>query len=71
MIGTSDLQISSLALYHLNYMGSIDITGLNPSLESNAMQGVVVCDIICRHLTGGELTSSLLIYFDVLNQIDK
>ena len=28
-IWTSDLQISSLALYHLSYSGSIDCTGIN------------------------------------------
>ena len=40
-IGTSDLQISSLALHHLS---SIDGIGLNLSPESNAMQGLVFCD---------------------------
>ena len=59
-IRTSDLQISSLALYQLSYPGSIDGTGLNLSLESDAVQGVVVCDTICHHLTS-ELTSSLFI----------
>ena len=41
-IQTSDLQISTLALYHSSYLCSIDGTGLNLSLESNAMQGIVV-----------------------------
>ena len=36
-IWASDLQISSLAHYHLSYLVSIDGTGLNFSLESNAM----------------------------------
>ena len=45
-IRTSDLQISSLALQNLSYPGSIDGTGLNLSLESNAMLGVVVCGFI-------------------------
>ena len=40
-------------------MGSVDSTGLNLSLESKAMQGVVVCDTIC-HLPS-ELTLSLFI----------
>ena len=31
-------QISCLALYHLSYPGSIDSTGLNLPLESNAIQ---------------------------------
>ena len=43
-IRNSNLQISSLALYHLSYPGSIDGTGLNFSIESNAMQGIVVYD---------------------------
>ena len=43
-------------LYHLSYPGSIDGTGPNFSLESNAIQGVVVCDTLCHHLTF-ELTS--------------
>ena len=37
-IQTSDLQISSLAFYHLSYPGSIDGTGLNLLLESKAIQ---------------------------------
>ena len=45
-IWTSDLQISSLPFYHLSYPGSIDGTCLNLSLESNAMQGVVICDTV-------------------------
>ena len=69
-IRISDLRISSLALYHLNYPGSIDGTGLNLSLESNAMQGVVVCDTVSRRLID-ELTSSLFIYSDILGQIDN
>ena len=43
-IRISDFYISVLALYHLSYPGSIKDTDLNFSLESNAMQGVVVCD---------------------------
>ena len=57
-IQISDLQISSLALYHLSYPGSIDDTGLNFSLESNAMQGAFVCDTVCPRLTG-----ELRVYF--------
>ena len=53
------LHIFSLGLYHLSYPGSIESTDLNLSLESNAMQGVVVCGT--HHLTG-ELTLSLIIY---------
>ena len=34
-IRTSDLRISSLALYHLSYPDSIESTGLNLPLESN------------------------------------
>ena len=45
-IWTSDLLISSLALYRLSYPGSINDAGINFSLESNAMQGVVVCDTV-------------------------
>ena len=56
--------------YYLSYPGSIDSTGLNFSPQSNAMQGIVVCDTICHHLTG-ELTLSLFLYSQVLNQIDK
>ena len=56
--------VSGLALCHLSCTGSIDGGDLNLSLESNAMQGVVVCDTICHHLTG-ELTSALFIYFDI------
>ena len=56
-IRTSVLQISSLALYRLSYPRLFDDAGLNYSFESNAMQGVVVCDI-SHHMTG-ELTSSL------------
>ena len=41
---TSDLQISSLGLYNLSYPDSIDGTGLNIFLESNAMQGAVSFD---------------------------
>ena len=59
-IQASDFHISSLALYHLSYPGSIDGTGLNIPFESNDVQGVVVYDTICHHLTG-ELTSSLFI----------
>ena len=59
--GPSDHQISSLALYHLSYPGS----SLNLSLESNAMQGVVMCDTICHDFTN-ELTSHLFIYSDIL-----
>ena len=58
---TSDLLISSLALYHLNYPGSVYSTGLNLSLESNAMQGVVVCDNNCHNLTH-EITN---LYIDI------
>jgi len=54
----------------LSYPGSIDGTGLNLSLESNAMQGVVVCDTVSRRLID-ELTSSLFIYSDILGQIDN
>ena len=57
-------------LYHMRYHGSIDGTVLNPSLESNAMQAVVVYDTIYDHLTI-EVTSSLFIYCAVLNQINK
>ena len=39
-IWTSDLQISSLALYHLSYPGLIDGTGLNLPLEMNAIQAL-------------------------------
>ena len=46
-----ELQISSLAIYHLSYPGSIDGTGLNIPLENNGMQHVVVCDTICYYLT--------------------
>jgi hypothetical protein len=56
-------------LYHLSHPGSIDGTGLNFSLESNAIQGAVVSDTICHNFTG-ELTS-LFIYSGALNQIDK
>ena len=45
-IWTSDLQICSLALYHLNYPGSSDGTGLNLSHESNVMQGVFFWDTV-------------------------
>ena len=38
--------ISRSVPWRLSYPGSIDDTGLNFSLESNAMQGVVVFDII-------------------------
>jgi hypothetical protein len=65
-----DFQISSLALYHLSYPGSIDGTGLNFSPENNAMRGVVVCDTISHDLTG-ELTSPLSIFNNILNQVDK
>jgi hypothetical protein len=54
----------------LSYPGSIDRTGLNVSLESNIMQGDVICDTVSHHLTG-ELTSSPFMYFDVYNQIGK
>ena len=50
--------ISSLVLYHLSYLGSIDGTGLNLSPESNATEGIVVCD---SHHLSGELTSSVFI----------
>ena len=56
--------MSSPELYHLSYSDSIDGTDLNLLLESNAMQGVLVCYTICHQLKG-ELSS------DVLNQIDK
>ena len=59
-IWTSDLQIYSLELYHLNYPGSIEGIGLNLSFESNATQGVVVSDTIFHHLTD-ELTAYLFI----------
>ena len=36
-IRTSDLQISSLVLYHLSYSVSNDSTGLNLSLETQNM----------------------------------
>ena len=62
-IWTSDLQISSLALYHPSSFGS---TGLNFYLESNSMQSVVVWH---RHHLNGELITSLLVYSDVLNRI--
>ena len=52
------------------YPYSIDVTCLSLSLEINAMQGVVVCDNACHNLTS-ELTSSLFIYFHILNQIDN
>ena len=58
---------SSMELF--SYPGPIDGTGLNFSLESNAMQDIVVCDNICHHLTA-ELTSSIFILV-FLNQIDK
>ena len=64
MIWTSDLQISSLALYHLNYPGSIDGTALNLLLENNAIQALWSCDTICHNLTK-ELTFVLLIYCDI------
>ena len=41
-IRASDLQISSLAVYHLRYIGSIDGTALNIQPESNVMKGVMV-----------------------------
>ena len=69
-IQTLDFQISRLALYYLSYPGSIDDTGLNLSLESNAMHGIVVCNTIVHHLTG-KLILFLFIYSVVLNQIDK
>ena len=56
-------------LYNLSYPGSIDGTGVNLSLESNTMQRVLVYGSICRQLTS-ELTS-LFLYSDILNQIDK
>ena len=37
---TSDLQISSVALCHLSYPGSIDGKGLNFPLECNAIQSL-------------------------------
>ena len=60
-IRISGLQISSLAIYYLSYLGSIDGTGLNLSLESNAMGS---CDTLTSKLT-------LAFFFNVLNQIDK
>ena len=41
-----DLQISSLALYHLSYPDSVNSIGQNLSLESNGMQGILFCDAI-------------------------
>ena len=66
---TSDLQISSLALYYLSYPGSLDGTGLNLSPKSNAMQGIVVCNTICPHFTC-EITLSYL-FWCFFNKIDK
>ena len=60
--------IKTLRYQYLSYPGSIDGTGLNPPLESNAMQDVVVCDTIC-HLLTGELISSLFPYSGVLCEI--
>ena len=45
-IRTLDFQISSLVLYHFSYPHSIDGTGLNFSLESNAMQGMPLSVIV-------------------------
>ena len=45
-IRNSDLQNSCLALHHLGYPTSNNGTGLNLSLESNAMKGIVICDTI-------------------------
>ena len=56
-------------LYHLSYPGLIDGKGQNFSLESNAMQGVMVCDTMSSF---DRQTNFVFIYFfDVLNQIDK
>ena len=59
-----------MALYHLSHPGSIGGAGLNPSLENNAMQQIVIYDTIWHQLSG-ELTLPLIIYFDVLNQTDS
>ena len=60
-IQTSDLQISILALYNLNYPSSINSIGENISLESNALQGFVVFDTICHPLIC-ELNAYLFTY---------
>jgi hypothetical protein len=44
------------------------LQGLISLLKGNALQGVLVCDTFCHQLTG-ELTSSLFLYSDVLNQM--
>ena len=49
---------ASVVLIELLY--STDGISTNLPLESNVMQGFVVCDTVCHHLTG-ERTSSLLI----------
>ena len=49
-----------------SYPGSIYSTGLNLSSESNSIQVA-----LARHHLSSELNSSLFLYTDVLNQIDK
>ena len=47
-IRTMDLHIPRLAVYHLNYSGSIEGTSLNFSLEIIAIEGSSICDTICH-----------------------
>ena len=68
-IRTLDLQTSNLALYDLSFPGSIRSTSLNLSLESPAMQDVVVCHILSSFDRRTNFVFIyLFIYSDVLNQ---
>ena len=66
-IWTSDLQISSLTLYHLSYPCSIDSTGLNLPLESNAMQALwsVTLSVIIWPTKKLHITYSFFWYFKI------